>query len=89
MVLTTHIRWGEGEEPRRQELERLADWIEGKRLKYKEDKDMIVMGDFNIPSKTSPLFKAITKHGLQLPSISTARQQPRKEELTINDPARH
>ena len=29
VALTTHIRWGEGEEPRRYELERLADWIEG------------------------------------------------------------
>lgn len=68
VALTTHIRWGEGEEPRKFELERLADWIEAKRLEeHKEDKDLIVMGDFNIPSKTSPLFKAITKHGLQLP----------------------
>jgi hypothetical protein len=68
VALTTHIRWGESLEAREGELNLLADWIEAKRLeKHAEDKDMIVMGDFNIPSKTSSLFKAITKHGLQLP----------------------
>lgn len=69
VALTTHIRWGEGEQPRRRELERLADWIEAKRQEeHREDKDLIVMGDFNIPSKTSSLFKAITKHGLKIPT---------------------
>lgn len=68
IVLTTHIRWGDSTEARRQELEMLADWIEAKRLeKASEDKDLIVMGDFNIPSRTDALFKAITKHGLQIP----------------------
>ncbi|MBK7537510.1 MAG: endonuclease/exonuclease/phosphatase family protein [Myxococcales bacterium] len=68
VVLTTHIRWGSNESARHDELERLADWIEAKRQdEYAEDKDLIVMGDFNIPSKTSSLFKAITKHGLELP----------------------
>lgn len=68
VALTTHIRWGDDEEPRRLELERLADWVEAKRQEEtKEDKDLIVMGDFNIPSKTSALFKAISKHGLQIP----------------------
>lgn len=68
VVLTTHIRWGKNTESRRAEIERLADWIEAKRLeKANEDKDLIVMGDFNIPSKSDALFKAITKHGLQLP----------------------
>jgi hypothetical protein len=68
VLLTTHIRWGEGEEPRRVEIATLADWIEAKRKeKTNEDKDLIVMGDFNIPSRTDPLFKAITKNGLQIP----------------------
>ena len=68
VALTTHIRWGDGAEARREELGRLADWIEAKRLeKTGEDKDLIVMGDFNIPSRTDALFKAITKHGLQIP----------------------
>ena len=68
IVLTTHIRWGDSTEARRAELEMLADWIEGKRReKNNEDKDLIVMGDFNIPTRTDPLFKAITRHGLEIP----------------------
>lgn len=68
VVLTTHIRWGNSTEARRAEIGMLADWIEAKRLeKTHEDKDLIVMGDFNIPSRTDPLFAAIAKHGLQIP----------------------
>jgi endonuclease/exonuclease/phosphatase family metal-dependent hydrolase len=68
VVLSVHVRWGDNLEARRQELEMLADWIEGRRQdKYNEDNDIIVMGDFNIPSRTDPLFKAISKNGLQIP----------------------
>ncbi|HLP78265.1 MAG TPA: endonuclease/exonuclease/phosphatase family protein [Candidatus Paceibacterota bacterium] len=68
VLLTTHIRWGDSTEARRKEIETLADWIEAKRQEEtKEDKDLIVMGDFNIASRTDPLFKAITKNGLQIP----------------------
>lgn len=68
VVLTTHVRWGDSEAARRGELEMLANWIEAKRLeKTSEDKDLIVMGDFNIPSRSDALFKAITKHGLRIP----------------------
>ena len=69
IVLTTHIRWGDSDAGRTEELGLLADWVEGKRRdKYSEDQDMIVMGDFNIPSRTDEMFKAITKHGLQIPN---------------------
>jgi endonuclease/exonuclease/phosphatase family metal-dependent hydrolase len=69
VALTTHVRWGDSEAARTEELARLADWIEGKRKeKYSEDKDIVVMGDFNIPSRTDEMFKAITKHGLQIPN---------------------
>jgi endonuclease/exonuclease/phosphatase family metal-dependent hydrolase len=68
VVLTTHIRWGDSVPARRKEIELLADWIEAKRLeKTSEDKDLIAMGDFNIPSRDDALFKAVTKHGLQVP----------------------
>ncbi|MBI1984335.1 MAG: endonuclease/exonuclease/phosphatase family protein, partial [Acidobacteria bacterium] len=74
-VLTMHIRWGTSIEGRRGELEMLADWVEGKRLaKYSEDQDLIVMGDFNIPSLTHSLFKAIAKHGLQIPKALAGTQ---------------
>ena len=69
VVLTTHIRWGDSEKARTAEIGRLADWIEAKRLeKTSEDKDLIVMGDFNIPSRDDAMFKAITKHGLKVPT---------------------
>lgn len=68
IILTTHIRWGDDDQGRVDELERLAAWIEGKRIEStKEDKDLIVMGDFNIPSTNDEMFKAITKYGLQVP----------------------
>ena len=69
VVLTAHIRWGNSTKARRQEIKPLADWIEGKRReKHHEDKDLIVMGDFNIPSRDDPLFRAITRHGLRIPN---------------------
>ena len=68
VVLSTHIRWGDSDAARLDEITRLADWIEAKRVeKNAEDKDLIVMGDFNIPSRTDPMFKALTKNGLQIP----------------------
>ena len=68
VVLTAHIRWGDDEKGRKGELQMLADWIEEKRKdKTNEDNDLIVMGDFNIPSRDSDLFKAITSKGLQIP----------------------
>ncbi len=67
VVLTAHVRWADSGS-RREELELLADWIEGKRQEnYAEDRDLIVMGDFNIPSRNSVHFKAMTKHGLKVP----------------------
>jgi len=68
IVLTTHIRWGDSNAARLGEIQRLANWIEAKRQeKSNEDKDLIVMGDFNIPSRSDPMFKALTGHGLQIP----------------------
>lgn len=69
VVLTTHIRWGDSLEARRDELQMFADWVEAKRSsKFTEDLDVIVMGDFNIPSTNDALFKAITSRGLKIPT---------------------
>ncbi len=73
VMLTAHVRWGEKhhtdeekEEFRRQALDKLADWIaERRKKKHVKGKDMIVLGDFNIPSIDSPLFDAIIKNGLK------------------------
>jgi endonuclease/exonuclease/phosphatase family metal-dependent hydrolase len=68
ILLTTHIRYSTGVGARLGEVRMLADWVEGKRRdKYAADHDLIVMGDFNIPSRGSSLFKAITKNGLKIP----------------------
>ncbi len=46
-------------------MSKLADWIEERRkLRHVKGKDMIVLGDFNIPSENSSLFDAITKNNL-------------------------
>lgn len=68
VVLSAHIRWGDDEDARKGELEMLADWLDEKRKDTtNEDKDLIVMGDFNIGSRDDDLFKAITSKGLQIP----------------------
>jgi len=68
ILLTAHIRWGDGETDRQPELQMLADWVAQRiKEKYVEDKDILVMGDFNIPSLDSPLYKAVTSQGLRMP----------------------
>lgn len=69
LAFTTHVRWGDDAASRQAEIQGLANWIRAKAAeKNAEDKDILVMGDFNIPSRTSPMFAAITSTGLQLPN---------------------
>jgi hypothetical protein len=74
VLITTHIRWGDSERGRIPELAALADWV-AKRAKLLQkgnrawlEKDIFVTGDFNIPSRQSPLFDALTGKGLQIPT---------------------
>lgn len=68
VILTAHVRWGDSTEARRKELQSIAEWIDRKQKeKNVEDKDLIVTGDFNVPSRTDALFKALTSRGLQIP----------------------
>lgn len=68
IVLTTHIRWGKVEADRERELRLLANYVYARTVKDQSiDRDIIVMGDFNIPSLDSPLYKAVTKRGLCMP----------------------
>ncbi len=68
LAFTTHVRWGDSLEGRKREIEGLAKWVGSKAAeKHAEDKDIIVMGDFNIPSRQDPMFAAITSQGLRLP----------------------
>jgi hypothetical protein len=68
VVIVAHIRWGDKDTDRLPEIRSLAEWADLKRRQNKaEDKDILVMGDFNIPSHKSPLFEAITSKGLSIP----------------------
>ncbi len=70
ILLTAHIRWdvSGGERSREKALKLLADWVEKRRKeKHVIDKDIIVMGDFNIPKVNDRLFRAVTSHGLRMP----------------------
>jgi Endonuclease/Exonuclease/phosphatase family len=68
LAFTTHVRWGDSDAARLKEIQGLANWVGAKAAeKTAEDKDIIVMGDFNIPSRTDPMFVAITSTGLQIP----------------------
>jgi len=69
ILLATHVRWGgDNEKARLPELTLLADWVGAReKERFVFDKDLIVLGDFNIPDRESPLFKAITRRGLKVP----------------------
>jgi len=70
IALATHIRWGDNIEGRKQEITRLADWIDNRSNdKTFDDHDLIVMGDFNTPDMGSALFSALTSHGLLVPDV--------------------
>ena len=68
LVFTVHVRWGSDEATREREIQGLANWLEAKiKDRNCEDRDVIVMGDFNIPSRQSTMFQALTSKGLVLP----------------------
>jgi len=71
ILLTAHIRWGgDASRLRIGPLKRLAEWIDDRRKeKHVVDKDIIVMGDFNIPKLDDALYKAITSRGLTIPDV--------------------
>ena len=71
IAITAHIRWDTagGEASRQRALKELADWVDKRRKeKHVIDKDIILMGDFNIPKVNDKLYKAITSKGLRMPS---------------------
>jgi hypothetical protein len=68
VLITAHIRWGDSDDERIPELQLLADWVDAKAKDAKhEDKDIFILGDFNIPKRGDALFKAITSKGLESP----------------------
>ncbi len=68
MLISAHMRWGNSLDQREDALRRLAEWVHKRQThKYVYDRDIILMGDFNIPSVDDSLFEAITSKGLKLP----------------------
>jgi len=68
VVLMTHIRWGKAASDRAIELGMLADYVNNRTVKGAPlDQDVIVMGDFNIPTLESELYEVVTKRGLSMP----------------------
>ena len=69
IVLTTHIRWGKAAKNRTTELKMLANYVYNRTVEGTAiDRDVIVMGDFNIPDLKSPLYKAVVERGLAMPA---------------------
>lgn len=73
ILIAAHIRWGSGDSDRLREIELLAQWIDAfRQSEQATTRDLIVVGDFNIPSRRSALFKAITRYGLHVPKALLA-----------------
>lgn len=73
ILIAAHIRWGDKESDRSSELQLLAKWVDDfRKSEQATDRDLIVVGDYNIPSRTSPLYKAVTQYGLQVPKALLA-----------------
>ncbi|MEP6685562.1 MAG: endonuclease/exonuclease/phosphatase family protein [Verrucomicrobiota bacterium] len=68
IAIATHARWGDSLDARQAELQMLSDWIDTRfKGKFVEDHDLLVMGDFNTPKLTDPIFGALVSHGLKVP----------------------
>ena len=68
LPIATHARWGDSIEARAAELQLLSDWIDTRfKDKFVEDHDLLVMGDFNTPKTSDPIFAALVSHGLKIP----------------------
>ncbi len=68
IAIATHARWGDSLAARQAELQMLSDWIDTRfKNKFIEDHDLLVVGDFNTPKLTDPIFGALVSHGLKVP----------------------
>ena len=67
-ILGAHIRWGNKEANREPELTMLAEWVAARQAEnFVFDRDLIVVGDFNVPDAKGKLYKALTSNGLKVP----------------------
>jgi len=73
VALSAHMRWGDDDKKRQEEIERFAAWVK-ERVKRKSlaDADIIVFGDFN--TSDDAMIKALLKEGLEIPTaLKTAK----------------
>ena len=67
VLLAVHLQWGTPD-GRMNELSELAKWVKDfQKDEYRVDRDVIVLGDFNIPNYDSDLYLAVSQHGLSAP----------------------
>jgi endonuclease/exonuclease/phosphatase family metal-dependent hydrolase len=67
VMLAVHLQWGTTA-GRTAELDHLADWVNTfQHDELRGARDIIAVGDFNITSYDSDLYKAVSKHGLSAP----------------------
>ncbi len=67
VLLAAHLQWGTTG-GREKELAELAKWVQAfQKDEYRVDRDVIALGDFNIPNYGSKLYKAVSQFGLSAP----------------------
>lgn len=65
---TAHVRWGNaGEQGRLGEIVALAAWAKSRAARLANGSALVLAGDLNVPSAQSPLFRALRRHGLEVP----------------------
>ncbi len=68
VLVAAHVRYGLRVSDRAIELALLADWAKRYALSPNAvDRDLVLLGDFNIPSLKSSLFDAVTQTGFEMP----------------------
>ena len=68
VLLAVHLQWGT-KAGRKHELTELAKWVAGfQKDDSRVDRDIIALGDFNIPSYDSDLYTAVSQYGLSAPA---------------------
>ncbi len=67
VLMAVHLQWGTSQ-GRKEELRQLAKWVQSfQKDEYRVDRGIIALGDFNITSYRSQLYKAVTEFGLSAP----------------------
>ena len=90
IIVAAHMRWGDSVADREAAIGYLADWIEDRRNdKGVADRDILVMGDFNIPNRNHATFRALTKHGLRVPRSLLGVQGTNLSEANTYDQIAH